>query len=609
MAYLGVQPTAGQYRKLDNISASFNGSTTSFTTSVGGTAVTAGTAQQLLVSLGGVIQQPNTDYSVTTSTITFSTAPTAGLDFFAVLMGDALNTGTPSDGSVTSAKLGGNLTVDLAAGSAAAPSLTFDTTTGLYAPGTDQVAIATAGTGRLFVTASGLVGIGTSAPPSILSLEGTDPLITFRNSATNRWQLGYENTNSHRFVLYDTNAAAYRLIVNSSGNVGIGSTNFGGKLTVKTSSSNGAPITWGDGQLVVTAGDGTTAPGFGISTNTSDNSISLSALTPGTGWNTIHYRAASHIFYRSDAASNEVGRFDTSGRFLVGTSSDTGTAKLCVKGPASGTGAGTLILQTSQTTSYGNGSVLGSLQFGEGGNLGATINMVSENNWASGSYPSRLVFSTTADGTSSPTEHMRITQGGAFKFSSNGTYGGSTTLVNEFYQTNNATALNARATNASFTDSVFTLDADRNTTNTTYYFTRFSCTGVAYRFQVADSGNVTNTNNSYAGISDLKLKENISDANSQWGDIKSLQVRNYNFKEETGQPTHRQIGLIAQEVEEVSPGLVLEETDRDAEGNDLGTVTKSVNYSVLYMKAVKALQEAMERIETLEAKVAALEAV
>jgi hypothetical protein len=46
--------------------------------------------------------------------------------------------------------------------------------------------------------------------------------------------------------------------------------------------------------------------------------------------------------------------------------------------------------------------------------------------------------------------------------------------------------------------------------------------------------------------------------------------------------------------------LVTESPDRDAEGNDLGTVTKSVNYSVLYMKAVKALQEAMERIEQLE---------
>ena len=126
------------------------------------------------------------------------------------------------------------------------------------------------------------------------------------------------------------------------------------------------------------------------------------------------------------------------------------------------------------------------------------------------------------------------------------------------------------------------------------------------RFIVWTTGNVVNSNNSYGAISDIKLKENIVDANSQWDDVKALQVRNYNFKE--GQ-THTQIGLVAQEAELVSPGLVSESPDRDAEGNDLGTVTKSVNYSVLYMKAVKALQEAMERIETLEAKVAALEDV
>jgi hypothetical protein len=117
-------------------------------------------------------------------------------------------------------------------------------------------------------------------------------------------------------------------------------------------------------------------------------------------------------------------------------------------------------------------------------------------------------------------------------------------------------------------------------------------------FLVATNGNVTNTNNSYGAISDAKLKENIVDATPQWDDLKALQVRKYNFKE--GQ-THTQIGLVAQEVELISPGLVTESPDRDKEGNDLGTVTKSVNYSVLYMKAVKALQEAMERIESLEA--------
>jgi hypothetical protein len=122
---------------------------------------------------------------------------------------------------------------------------------------------------------------------------------------------------------------------------------------------------------------------------------------------------------------------------------------------------------------------------------------------------------------------------------------------------------------------------------------------------VYTNGNVVNANNSYGAISDIKLKENIVDANSQWDDLKALQVRNYNFKE--GQ-THTQIGLIAQEVELISPGLVSESPDRDEEGNDLGTVTKSVNYSVLYMKAVKALQEAMERIEQLEAEMAEIKA-
>ena len=66
----------------------------------------------------------------------------------------------------------------------------------------------------------------------------------------------------------------------------------------------------------------------------------------------------------------------------------------------------------------------------------------------------------------------------------------------------------------------------------------------------------------------------MSTASSQWDDLKAIQVRNYNFIE--GQ-THTQIGVVAQEVETVSPGLVTESPDRDEEGNDLGTTTKSVN--------------------------------
>jgi hypothetical protein len=195
----------------------------------------------------------------------------------------------------------------------------------------------------------------------------------------------------------------------------------------------------------------------------------------------------------------------------------------------------------------------------------------------SGDYPGRLVFSTTADGASSPTERMRIANYGQVF-----TYADS---VNAF------SVASSGATSA---------------TNACIYL-QAGATGIdtgTITFRVQCNGDVDNQNNSYGAISDVKLKENIVDASSQWNDLKALQVRNYNFKAETGYNTHSQIGLIAQEVELVSPGLVGESPDRDAEGNDLGTVTKSVNYSVLYMKAVKALQEAMERIETLEGMVA-----
>jgi hypothetical protein len=109
VAYIGTQITAGNYRKLTNLASSFNGVTTTFTLSVPpGTSpyyVTPTSTYQLLISVGGIIQQPDTDYTVSTNTITFTTAPAAGLSFFGILMGDALNIGTPSDGTVTTAKL------------------------------------------------------------------------------------------------------------------------------------------------------------------------------------------------------------------------------------------------------------------------------------------------------------------------------------------------------------------------------------------------------------------------------------------------------------------------------------------------------------------------
>ncbi len=117
------------------------------------------------------------------------------------------------------------------------------------------------------------------------------------------------------------------------------------------------------------------------------------------------------------------------------------------------------------------------------------------------------------------------------------------------------------------------------------------------KFVIFATGDCQNANNSFAGFSDVNLKQDITDASSQWDDIKNLKVRKYRFKNNPTGPL--QIGCIAQEAETVSPGLI----DTDPEEG-----FKSLKYSVLYMKGIKCLQEAMARIEALETEVAALKA-
>jgi len=153
---------------------------------------------------------------------------------------------------------------------------------------------------------------------------------------------------------------------------------------------------------------------------------------------------------------------------------------------------------------------------------------------------------------------------------------------------------------SSFQGQVLKVTCVRTTTDSSYNL----CLMGADKMAVRDSGNVVNANNSYGALSDSRIKENIVDASSQWNDIKALKVRKYNLIGST----LTQIGVVAQEVEAAGMSGLVDEaklSEPDADGNDI--VRKNVKYSVLYLKAVKALQEAMARIETLETKVAALE--
>jgi hypothetical protein len=128
--------------------------------------------------------------------------------------------------------------------------------------------------------------------------------------------------------------------------------------------------------------------------------------------------------------------------------------------------------------------------------------------------------------------------------------------------------------------------------------------GNAGEFRVYGNGNVQNTNNSYGAISDVKLKENIVDATPKLDKLNQVRVVNYNM---IGQEK-KQIGVIAQELEQIFPSMVDETLDCDSDGNDLGTKTKSVKYSIFVPMLIKAIQEQQALIETLTQRITALEA-
>ena len=105
MAYIGPEPNPGQNREVDDISSSFNGSTTAFTLQVNSQNVSPGSDNSIIVSVGGIVQNPGTDYTIAASTITFTTAPASGLSFFGLVLGQGIDAIEASDGSITAAKL------------------------------------------------------------------------------------------------------------------------------------------------------------------------------------------------------------------------------------------------------------------------------------------------------------------------------------------------------------------------------------------------------------------------------------------------------------------------------------------------------------------------
>ena len=336
--------------------------------------------------------------------------------------------------------------------------------------------------------------------------------------------------------------------------------------------------------------------------------------------------AHSSGYIRFDANSAERARMESSGRLLVGISSYPQNVRAAFKGNGgSSTGSGNIALLRQYSAISGNNlnASIAQIRFGDDNQNGDGAHITADidgTSWSTTSKPTRLVFGTTPSGSTTPVERMRITSSGLFKFSNTGAYGNIDTNAHGFRQ---GTAGNwvLELVHSASSGSIYGLHTefsaqDPNDANSWFLHGTGSGTN---RFALYSNGGLANYQANNVNLCDEREKKNIEALDSTWGCLKNWDLKKFHYNEDADTDDKR-YGVIAQQVAEHCPEVIsdwVKQKAKDAVLDDDGNVVTpaveevtrmAVKEQQMMWMAIKALQEAQTRIETLEAKVAALEA-
>jgi hypothetical protein len=219
-------------------------------------------------------------------------------------------------------------------------------------------------------------------------------------------------------------------------------------------------------------------------------------------------------------------------------------------------------------------------------------------------------------------ERARITSGGYFKASPNGTYNNATGTYHEFVSTSDNTGtVVVKHTGTSGAQYGITITTVNDQNDATRYFWSGEGAGVERGTLRSNGGLANYSANNVNLASDFRLKKDIAPLTSTWDKLKAIEVVNFRYKDcNEGDPAL--YGVIAQQVQPIVPELVVvtreaveaKDAVLDEDGNEVEPAVEAkpeyygIREQPMYWLAIKALQEAQARIEALEVEVATLKA-